>query len=191
LGAARSAGGASPGGDLIYKVDMSAPIVYLVGFMGTGKSAVGARLAELLGWNFIDLDQAIERRAGTTITQIFSLQGEACFRAFEREELWRASGQKNTVVSVGGGAFCCSENQEIITATGISVWLDAPVELIFPRCCDDGDERPLFATMREMAELMELRRPFYENAQMRVEVGSMGVEDLARVIMEQVFPEKA
>jgi shikimate kinase len=170
---------------------MKAPIVYLVGFMGAGKSAVGARLAELLGWNFIDLDQAIERRAGTTIDQIFSLQGEACFRALEREELWRASEQKNTVVAVGGGAFCSSENQEIIAATGISVWLDAPIELIFARCCGDGEERPLFAAMREMAGLMALRRPFYEKAQLRVEVGGMGVEDLARLIMKEVFPEKA
>ncbi len=170
---------------------MKAQIVYLVGFMGTGKSTVGARLAELLGWNFIDLDEAIERRAGTPITQIFSLQGEACFRALEREELQRASVQKHTVVAVGGGAFCSSENQEIITATGISVWLDAPVELIFARCYDAGDERPLFATMLEMAELMERRRRFYEKAQLRVEVGGMGAEDLARVILEEVFPEKA
>jgi shikimate kinase len=159
--------------------------------MGTGKSAVGARLAELLGWNFIDLDQAIASRAGRPIAQIFSLQGEACFRTLEREELQRASEQKHTVVSVGGGAFCCSENQEIITATGISVWLDAPVELIFARCCDDGDERPLFATMREMVDLMERRRRFYEKAQLHVEVGGMGAEDLARVILEEVFPEKA
>jgi shikimate kinase len=172
-------------------VDMKAPIVYLVGFMGTGKSAVGARLAELLGWNFIDLDHVIEKRTGTTISQIFSLQGEARFRALEREELWRASEQKHTVVAVGGGAFCSSENQEIITATGISVWLDTPMDLIFARCCGDGDERPLFATMREMAGLMEVRRPFYEKAQLRVEVGGMGVEDLARLIMEEIFPEKA
>jgi shikimate kinase len=170
---------------------MKAPIVYLVGFMGTGKSAVGARLAELLGWNFIDLDRAIERRAGTTIAQIFSLQGKACFRALEREELRRASEQEHTVVAAGGGAFCSSENQEIIASTGISVWLDAPMELIFARCCADDDERPLFATMREMAELMELRRPFYEKAQLRVEVGGMGVEDLTRAILEGVFPEIA
>lgn len=170
---------------------MKAPIVYLVGFMGTGKSAVGARLAELLGWNFIDLDQAIERRAGTTIAQLFSLQGEACFRALEGGELRRASEQKNTVVAVGGGAFCSSENQEIITASGISIWLDAPIELIFARCRENGDDRPLFATMQEIAELMTLRRPFYEKAQLRVEVGGMGAEDLARLIMKEVFPEKA
>jgi len=170
---------------------MKAPIVYLVGFMGTGKSAVGARLAELLGWNFIDLDEAIESRAGTTITQIFSLQGEACFRALEREELWRASEQRHTVVAVGGGAFCSSENQEIITVTGISVWLDVPMDLIIARCSSDGNERPLFATIQEMAELMELRRPFYEKAQLRVEVAGTGVDALARRIMEEVFPEKA
>jgi len=167
---------------------MKPPIVYLVGFMGTGKSAVGARLAELLGWNFVDLDEAIEERAGTRITEIFSLQGEAGFRTLEREELQRASMQEHTVVAVGGGAFCSSENQEIIAATGVSVWLDAPVELIFERCCNDGDKRPLFATMLEMAELMESRRLFYEKAQLRVEVGGMGSGDVARLIKEEVFP---
>src|SRR5512136_2261829 len=108
--------------------------IYLVGFMGSGKTSVGRRLAELLGWTFVDLDEEIEKRAGQSIPEIFRLRGEKHFRSLEREELERECRGSNTVIALGGGTFCSTENRETITRTGISVWLDAPIELLSARC---------------------------------------------------------
>jgi len=154
------------------------PILYLVGFMGAGKTELGRRLAELLEWTFIDLDQEIEERDGTTIREIFERRGEAHFRALERQELQRVSERRHAVVAVGGGAFCSAENQEIMARTGISVWLDAPVEVLFARCRGEAS-RPLFTTVEEMALLHKRRRPYYAKAELHVQVAGQGVDDLA------------
>lgn len=154
------------------------PIVYLVGFMGTGKTEVGRRLAELLDWTLIDLDQEIELRDGTAIREIFERRGEAHFRALERQELQRVSERKHTVVAVGGGAFCSAENREVIARTGVSIWLDGPIEVLFARCRGEAS-RPLFTTREEMAQLLERRRPDYAKADLHVQVAGQSVDDVA------------
>jgi shikimate kinase len=159
--------------------------LYLVGFMGAGKTEVGCRLAELLGWPFIDLDLEIEKRQGASVAEIFRQQGEIFFRVFEQATLQRVSEHRNQVVAVGGGAFCCAENRQIIARTGTSIWLDAPLELLFERCSGDPASRPLFAGGQEMARLLERRRPFYASAQLRVQVGGLSIDDLARQILTQ------
>ena len=146
--------------------------------MGSGKTEVGRRLGRLLEWTFVDLDQEIEKHSGTTIRAIFEQQGEARFRALERQELQRVSKRRRAVVAVGGGAFCSAENQEIMARTGISVWLDAPIEVLFARCRGEAS-RPLFTTMEEMALLLERRRPYYAKAHQHVQVVGQSVEDLA------------
>ncbi len=160
--------------------------LYLVGFMGSGKSSVGRRLAELLGWIFLDLDEEIEKREGKPIPKIFRLWGEEQFRSLERQELGRASQGSRTVVAVGGGAFCSVENQEIITRTGISIWLDTPIELLFARCSACPALRPLFAGMDEMTKLLERRLPSYAEAQVRVPVGSLSIDELAHRILAEI-----
>ncbi len=157
----------------------SKTIIYIVGMMGAGKTAVGRHLAERTGRRFLDLDKEIESRAGMAIAEIFRRRGEAYFRMLEKEELARASGLSNAVVAVGGGAYCSADNQKVIDRTGLSVWLDAPVELMFARCREAGAVRPLYATMEEMSALLECRRPFYEKAQLRMEVGGQTIEELA------------
>jgi shikimate kinase len=169
------------------EVGVKASIVYLVGFMGAGKTAVGRRLAELLAWPFLDLDQEIEKREGTTVIEIFQRRGENYFRALEREELQRVSREVNTVVAVGGGGFCSAENQEIIARTGAAVWLEAPIELLFARCSRDASTRPLFASIEEMAQLLEARRPFYAKASLRVQVAGLDVDGLARKIQNDLL----
>ncbi len=165
---------------------MARGIIYIVGMMGAGKTAVGRRLAETTGRRFVDLDEEIENRAGMTIAEIFCNLGEAHFRQLEKNELVRASGLSNAVVAVGGGAYCSTDNQTVIDGTGVSVWLDAPVAIMFDRCCDAGVTRPLYASMGEMSALLERRRPYYEKAQLRVEVGSQTVEELAKRILSLV-----
>jgi shikimate kinase len=156
-------------------------IVYLVGFMGAGKTTVGERLAELLRWSFVDLDRRIEQREGEAIRDLFRRKGEPYFRRVEREELRRASTGSRTVVALGGGAFCSSENQQIVHATGASIWLDAPLEMLFARCGDD-QTRPLFTTREEMQQLLDQRRPFYAQAGLHIEVAGLTVDEISHRI---------
>jgi shikimate kinase len=154
--------------------------------MGAGKTTVGERLAELLGWSFVDLDQRIEQREGEVIRDLFRCKGEPYFRQVEREELKRASTEARTVVALGGGAFCSPENQQIVHATGASVWLDAPLDLLFARCGDDRS-RPLFTTREEMQQLLDRRRPFYARARLHIEVAGLTVDEISHQILAAPF----
>jgi len=164
---------------------MKTAITYLVGFMGAGKTEVGRRLAELLSWTFVDLDQEIVRREGISISEIFQRRGEACFRVLEREELERVSRGQKLVVAVGGGCFCSSENRAVMGQTGISVWLDAPMEVLFARCAGDAAARPLLTTVEAMARLLEIRTPFYARAELHVQTAGRSVDEVAREILAQ------
>jgi len=156
--------------------------VYLVGFMGAGKTEVGHRLAELLGSDFFDLDQEIEKREGASIPEIFRTRGEPYFRAREREELQRLSQAQNAVVALGGGAFCSSENRQVTAGSGVSIWLDAPIEVLHERCVADAGLRPLFSGIDEMARLLESRREFYAMADLHIQVGDRTPDELVEEI---------
>jgi shikimate kinase len=156
-------------------------LIYLVGFMGAGKSTVGRRLAERLGWSFVDLDIAIEARAGEPIRELFRRAGELHFRRLESEELRRVSGGARIVVALGGGAFCLPENEATVRATGTSVYLDAPAGVLYARC-DGDDARPLFSDRAGMEELLDRRRPLYERADFRVDA-SCPVEEVVDQIL--------
>jgi shikimate kinase len=156
--------------------------IYLIGFMGTGKSSVGLRLAERLGWAFCDLDSEIERVTGESVSNIFRNRGEARFRRLESDELRRVSASPGTVVALGGGAFCSEENRRVTAETGTSVWLDAPLDLIMARCAGDSS-RPLFGDRDAMATLLDSRRPAYALADLRVEIEGMTVEEIAEQIL--------
>ena len=160
--------------------------IYIVGFMGTGKSSVGLRLAEKLGWAFCDLDAEIERAAGETVGEIFQDRGEVHFRRLESDELRRISARTRTVVALGGGAFCSEENRRVTAPTGTSVWLDAPLEVIMARCTGDSS-RPLFGDRPSMTALLESRRPAYGLADVRIEVEALTVEGIADRILA-LFP---
>ena len=165
--------------------EMEQSIIYLVGFMGAGKTSVGRRVAEILGWSFVDLDQRIEETAGESIRELFRREGEAHFRVLEGTELRRVSEQQRTVVALGGGAFCSAENQLVIQTTGASVWLDAPIDLLSSRCSLDST-RPLFTNRQEMEELLERRRPYYQKANLRVEVASHSIEENAQRVVAEI-----
>ncbi len=161
--------------------------IYLVGFMGTGKSSVGTRLAERLGWAFCDLDSEIERAAGATISEIFRNRGEAHFRRLESEELSRVSRGSGKVVALGGGAFCIEANRRVTAETGTSVWLDASLEIIMARCAGDIS-RTLFGDRHDMAALLESRRPAYQLADLRVEIDGLQIEEITDRILALLCP---
>ncbi len=164
--------------------------IYLVGFMGAGKTSVGLRLAEILHRGFIDLDQEIEKRAGRPIREIFQTEGEAHFRLLEQAELQSLSRQEGAIVALGGGAFASPDNRKIIEKTGISVWLDAPFALLFSRCAGDA-LRPLASSREEMEQLLERRRSTYEQATIRIEIDGYTVDEIADKIRAQLGTDAA
>jgi len=149
------------------------PGIYLVGFMGSGKSTVGRILADELGWQFLDLDEEIEREQGTTIASIFDHLGEAEFRRIESDALHRCvrtvqSGRPR-VISLGGGAFLSKENLDLVSDNGVSVWLDCPLPLIERRVAS-FTHRPLARDPNRLRHLYEVRREGYARADYRIEI---------------------
>ncbi len=160
-------------------------MVYLVGFMGAGKTCVGMRLAHMTGYAFVDLDCEIEARAGQRVRHIFSRHGEPHFRRLENEELGRVSALRRQVIALGGGAFCSPANREIVRRTGTSVWLDAPLHTLLSRVGQD-EARPLLASRPQMEKLLESRRPLYAEADIRVDVSDRTVDEIARCIIDRL-----
>ena len=153
------------------------PAIYLVGFMGCGKSSVGRALAEELGWSFVDLDDDIEKCAGLSISHIFDTGGEANFRALESDALRKrvqiARSGRPQVISLGGGAFTIDENIELVLNHGVTVWLDAPFEVMERRLAEET-HRPLARDPVHMRSLCDQRRGAYALADYRIETGEDG-----------------
>ena len=117
--------------------------IFIIGFMGSGKSTVGKELAGRLGYRFIDMDQEIERDQGMSINEIFNGPGETFFREMESKLLKQLIKLDDIVVSTGGGVPCNKDNMEIIKTNGISIYLEMSPEAILSRLKDASDERPL------------------------------------------------
>jgi shikimate kinase len=157
--------------------------VFLVGFMGAGKTTVGRALSRRLGLPFEDLDDRIELREGRTIEQIFRDSGEAEFRRAETaalRELLGELGSSSRVVALGGGAFVPRGNAALIEEAEVhSVFLDAPVEELSRRCEEEPKKRPLQQDPRQFRELYEKRRQSYMRAAVRIETNGKDVETIA------------
>ena len=144
--------------------------VYLVGFMGSGKSEVGRCLAEKIGWAFEDTDEIVETLEGRTIERIFAESGEERFRDAERRVLGEVSARKKRVVATGGGMFLRVQRRVSMRETGVIVWLDASLESIRERL-GTGEGRPLWSHREPIAmrALYEKRRAAYALADFRVD----------------------
>lgn len=162
---------------------MRADKLYLVGFMGAGKTSVARALARRLDWKIEDIDERIERRERRDIPSIFRLEGEAYFRAIEREELIALLAQRGTVVATGGGTVVDPGNRELMLRDGAVVWLDAPFATILERVPLDG-RRPLAADRMEMERLYNQRLMAYRQAHLRVDAGRGSVEELVDQIID-------
>ncbi|MEO8100210.1 MAG: shikimate kinase [Acidobacteriota bacterium] len=151
------------------------PGIYLVGFMGCGKSMVGRALADELGWRFVDLDEEIERTEGCSVAELFEQRGEAAFREIESTALKNyvrsVEGGRPHVVALGGGAFLQSKNFEMLEHNGVTIWLDAPLETVERRVAG-LTHRPLARDPQKFRELFQARRPLYARADYTVHVKS-------------------
>ncbi len=171
----------------------SGTAVFLVGFMGAGKSSVGRALGQRLNWLFEDLDDRVMLREGRTVAEIFRDAGEPEFLRAEHaalehllEEL-RGGGSR--IVALGGGAFVQPENAALLKAAGVpTVFLDAPVDELWQRCCkqasDSGTERPLLSDRDRFGELHATRRRTYLKASLKIETGGRAVDAIAAEIAD-------
>jgi len=159
--------------------------VYLVGFMGAGKTSVGQCLARELRYRFVDLDHEIERDTGRTIPEIFRDDGELVFRRLEARALRAVGGQPEIVVGTGGGTLTLWENRDFVHLTGVSVWLDAPLDVMLDRC-RGGEHRPLLAGRPEMEALFAERVGSYRLSDLRVDASADTPEALASRIVSML-----
>jgi shikimate kinase len=156
--------------------------VYLVGFMGAGKTTIARALARRLGWQMTDIDDMIERRERMTVADIFARKGEPYFRAAEKAVLMEQLPTRHVVVATGGGTFVDPQNRAVINQDGFSVWLDVPMERLVARIPSDG-RRPLASDRVEFERLYVLRRAAYEQAQLRLDASRSTVPGLVEELM--------
>ncbi len=165
--------------------------VFLVGFMGAGKTTVGRALAAQLGWRFVDLDDHIEARQKRSIAEIFRESGEIEFRRAEATELRiLLAGLPVTgaaVVALGGGAFGQKENARLLKAASAPViFLDAPVHELWQRTQQSDAQRPLVNAENQFRQLYEMRRQRYMKAEHRLETSGKTVEQVVGEITERL-----
>lgn len=163
------------------------PGIYLVGFMGSGKSTVGRRLAGSLGWPFEDLDAVIEAREQTTISALFAEQGEAEFRRRESEALKQVIAPVSRgvplVLALGGGAFSSEVNRARLKGHGISIWLDCPLDRCRERVAKER-HRPLARDPQAFANLYTERQPIYALADFRIDTDTDDDSETVRRILD-------
>jgi len=164
--------------------------IYLLGFMGCGKSYLGKRLAEHLNWQFMDLDAYLEAKESKTITQIFTEGGEALFRELEKNYLTATADFEHTVIAKGGGCPCFYDNMEWMDVSGRTLYLKTPIPILVERLQAETAHRPLLAgkTKQELSDFIAAklaeRAPIYEQAQVVFEyqTGKEGVAELLEML---------
>lgn len=123
-------------------------IIYIIGFMGSGKTTAGKALANRSGWAFIDLDKKIEHHVGKTVPDIFFEHGEDYFRKIESEVLMNLGATETTIVATGGGTPCYNENMEFMLESGLTVYLQMTPENLLKRLADSQAQRPLIKDLK-------------------------------------------
>lgn len=165
--------------------------VFLIGFMGCGKSTMGKRLAKKTGYTFIDLDQQLEKAMGMTIGAYFSEYGEAAFRTMESETLQTLDYPANAIVATGGGVPCFFDNIEWMNRNGLSVYIEMPPLALAKRLENGKDKRPLLRDLNEtqMVEFiksrLEERDVFYKRALLTVNGIDLTADALWSLILQR------
>lgn len=160
--------------------------IYLVGFMGSGKTTVGRELAARIDAPFFDLDELVEAAEKMSIKEIFVLHGEPYFRKRERDLLRSTRHLEAAVIATGGGTFTFDENIQFIQSEGISVYLSAPYALLRARIEDKAAERPLFTDDLSTHELYASRVRYYRMSDITIDIREeeTPVEIVERLVLE-------
>ena len=162
--------------------------IILCGFMATGKSSVGKRLAAKLHYQFLDMDSLIEEETGMTVPQIFSSQGESAFRALESRMVERIAGWTGYVVATGGGTIVNPQNLETLKRCGVVISLTADIQTILLRA-GKGDTRPMLQggdRLERIRQLLEQREPFYAQADIILDTSALNMNQVVSRLMERL-----
>jgi len=166
------------------------PGIYLVGFMGCGKTTVGRLLARELGWPFADLDDDIELQSGKSVVEIFDELGEAEFRKLEtialERRVKRVERGNPLVLALGGGAFHQPANRQLIANNGVTLWLDCPLAIVKSRVAH-CTHRPLARDPAKFERLFHERREGYGQADYCVEVGVESAASIPEILALPIF----
>jgi shikimate kinase len=160
--------------------------IYLIGFMGSGKSTVGKILSEKLKMEFVDIDKEIEKQEKTTIKQIFKEKGEKHFRELERKKLEEFLSKNNFIVSTGGGLGANLENIKKMKESGVVVWLDVSLDEVLKRCANDEDRPLLKMPVKDLQDLYEERKNVYKLANIHIKAEKKSPEKIAEEIIENI-----
>ena len=163
--------------------------IYLIGFMGSGKTHWGRLLSEKLGVRFFDLDEEVVEEAGIPITEIFAAAGEEHFRMLEKEVLHKLTGSHESfIMACGGGTPCYFNNIEFMNQAGTSVWINTPVETLFSRLVNQKSKRPLIRDLSDdqlrgfISKKFSDRRMYYEQAELVVDEEPVELDKLIETI---------
>jgi shikimate kinase len=168
-------------------------LVYIIGFMGSGKSTAGKKLAASLEWTFIDLDRKIEEKAGKTIPQIFAQDGEDQFRQIETDVLKSVKGLTETIISTGGGTPCHGDNMDLMLETGLTVYLKMTPQQLTNRLLESTGERPLIKNIPDdqlfgfIEKKLSVREKWYARANIIIEGINLDINRLHSLIKEDLI----
>jgi len=167
-------------------------IIYIIGFMGSGKTTAGKKLASLLGWSFIDLDNKVEEHTGKTIPEIFLQNGEAFFRTTETGLLKELRSQTNSVISTGGGTPCFGDNMDYMLKTGLTVYLKMTPDQLKYRLSESKGERPLIKDLDQdklqcfIEEKLAEREKCYSKSKIIVEGYDLDINQLHSIVKSRL-----
>ena len=160
--------------------------IFLVGFMGSGKSTVGKILSKKTGLKFVDIDSEIEKKEGKTIKEIFEERGESYFRNLEKEKIKKFSKKRGFIVSTGGGLGADKENMNLMKKNGVVIWLDLSLEEVLRRCGNDKNRPLLRQPLENLKRLFEERKNVYSMADIHIKTEGKEPEKIAEEILEQI-----
>ena len=170
--------------------------IILTGFMGAGKTTVGALLAVRLGWDFFDSDVLVEARAAMTVADIFARRGESAFRDLEADvirEAFASGPNHHFVLALGGGALEQRATRDFLAALRdtLVVFLEAPLETMIARCAthEGGPVRPVLADRARLAERWNQRLPWYRQAHLTIDTANRSPENAVERILERLAPD--
>jgi shikimate kinase len=159
--------------------------IFLVGFMGAGKTYVGRELASRLGWRFIDVDAEIESAEKMAVRDIFAHFGEPRFRELEREQLKRLAAETAAVIALGGGAYADSQSRSLTDSVGVTGWLKVSFDNVVHRVTMDGT-RPLLSNLEQAKRLYTERIPLYNLARIHVDTNDREPPAIVDEILERM-----
>lgn len=167
--------------------------IVLIGFMGTGKSSVGVRLAQKLKRDFVDMDREIELVSGMSITDIFKHYGEVRFRSEETLMAQKVGKHKDIVIATGGGVVLINDNIAALRENGILIGLDASAADIYARVNRKKGTRPLLnknVSIQDIERLVSEREPFYACADIRVNTSGKDLDTIINEIFQEINAKK-